>query len=404
MSWKPILLHTTRTASLTPLDVEADFASHHSSCKPSCFTPLVLRASHHSSCELHTTHSGSRFCFTPHVLQAELLHTTCPARFTPLVLQAYMLHTIHPASLTPLDVEADFVSHHSSCKPSCFTPHVLQAHKLHTTCPASFIPLILQACRLHTTCPASLHASHHTSCELHTTRPGSRFGFTPHVLQATLLHITCPACFTPLRIQGCVTDRGIQKSLPFFVFAAQFPKLSASFITLSSNHTVTTVLMACMRPERELPYPAQTLFTRVDEQLTGEAQARLRLHYSATTARNVKARWDVRSSSVAYRYSSARLGNVREDDVGVHRSLRTARALRITNDPRSHAKLNCQRQVGQPYGTWKAPAMNATAIVHIVHDHVHYRPVVRHPAFVANRKTSGRLERLLEATAATKPA
>jgi len=27
--------------------------------------------------------------------------------------------------------------------------------------------------------------------------------------------------------------------------------------------------MACMRPERELPYPVQTLFTRVDEQLTG---------------------------------------------------------------------------------------------------------------------------------------
>ena len=37
-------------------------------------------------------------------------------------------------------------------------------------------------------------------------------------------------------------------------------------------------------------------------------------------------------------------------------------------------------------GTWKAPAMAATAIVHIVHDHVHYRPV----------ETSGGLERLLE--------
>jgi len=51
-----------------------------------------------------------------------------------------------------------------------------------------------------------------------------------------------------------------------------------------------------------------------------------------------------------------------------------------------------------------APAMAATAIVHIVHDHVYYRPVVRHPAFVANQKMSGRLERLLEATAASKPA
>ena len=27
-------------------------------------------------------------------------------------------------------------------------------------------------------------------------------------------------------------------------------------------------------------------------------------------------------------------------------------------------------------GTWKAPAVNAAAIVHIVHDHAHYRPVV----------------------------
>ena len=133
------------------------------------------------------------------------------------------------------------------------------------------------------------------------------------------------------------------------MFAAQFPKLSASFIPLSSNHRVTTVLMACMRPERELPYPAQTLYLRVDEQLTcGRHKPDFGFTTSATTARNVKARWDVRSSSVAYRYSSARLGNVREDDVGVHRSLRTARALRITNDPRSHAKLNCQRQVGEP--------------------------------------------------------
>ncbi|KAK4063460.1 hypothetical protein Purlil1_14152 [Purpureocillium lilacinum] len=100
--------------------------------------------------------------------------------------------------------------------------------------------------------------------------------------------------------------------------------------------------MACTTPERELPYPAQTLFIRVDEQLTGGGGHKPDLSFttSATTARNVKARWGVRSSSVAYRYSSARLDNVREDDVGVHHSLRTVRALRITNDPRSHAKLN----------------------------------------------------------------
>ena len=40
--------------------------------------------------------------------------------------------------------------------------------------------------------------------------------------------------------------------------------------------------------------------------------------------------------------------------------------------------------------------MNATAIVHIVHDHVHYRTVVRHPAFVENRSAAGVLKRLLE--------
>ena len=52
----------------------------------------------------------------------------------------------------------------------------------------------------------------------------------------------------------------------------------------------------------------------------------------------------------------------------------------------------------------EGPAMNATAIVHIVHGRAHYRPVVRHPAFVANQKMAARLERLLEATAASKPA
>ena len=85
------------------------------------------------------------------------------------------------------------------------------------------------------------------------------------------------------------------------MFAAQFPKLSASFILLSSNHRVTTVLMACMRPERELPYPAQTLYLRVDEQLTcGRHKPDFGFTTSATTARNVKPRWDVRSSSAFY--------------------------------------------------------------------------------------------------------
>ena len=37
----------------------------------------------------------------------------------------------------------------------------------------------------------------------------------------------------------------------------------------------------------------------------------------------------------------------------------------------------------------EGPAMNATAIVHIVHGRAHYRPVVRHPAFVANRSATG---------------
>lgn len=40
--------------------------------------------------------------------------------------------------------------------------------------------------------------------------------------------------------------------------------------------------------------------------------------------------------------------------------------------------------------------MAATTIVHIVHDHAHYRPVVRHPAFVANRSAAGGFKRLLE--------
>ncbi|KAK4065119.1 hypothetical protein Purlil1_14051 [Purpureocillium lilacinum] len=171
----------------------------------------------------------------------------------------------------------------------CFTPHVLRDSH-HTSCkPAGFTPLVLRAshhtsCKpilFHTTLPASVHASHHSSCELHTTHPASLQAshhtsfFTPHVLDPEIA--------------------------PVLVFAAQLPKLSASFIPLSSNHRVTTVLMACMRPERELPYPAQTLYIRVDEQLTGgRHKPDFGFTTSATTARNVKARWDVRSSSAFY--------------------------------------------------------------------------------------------------------
>ena len=142
--------------------------------------------------------------FTPRVLQASMLHTTHPASFTPLILRPLWLHTTRPVSL--------HASHHTSCKP------------------------IL----LHTTRPASLHASHHSPCELHTTRPASLQASHHTSCKPILLYTTRPASFTPLRIQGCVTDRGIQKSLPFFVFATQFPKLPASFIPLSSNNRVTT--------------------------------------------------------------------------------------------------------------------------------------------------------------------
>ena len=148
------MLHTTRPASFTPLDLEADFVSHHSSCKRTCFTPIVLRASHHMSCKAT--------CFTPLVLRASH-HSS----FKPTVL-----HTTHSASLHS--------SHHTSGRRFCFTPHT--SCELHTTRPGSrfcFTPLVLQACRLHTT------------------RPVSRFCFTPHVLRASL-HTSCkPAFFTP---------------------------------------------------------------------------------------------------------------------------------------------------------------------------------------------------------------
>ena len=139
---------------------------------------------------LHTTRPVSRFCFTPLALQACMLHTTHPARFTPHIL------------------EADLAAHHSSCRFTCFTPHILRACMLHTTHPASFTPHILQACRPHTTRPARFTPYVLQACILHTTRPGSRFGCTPHVLQADFAPHH-PGC------KGCVTDRGIQKSLRF---------------------------------------------------------------------------------------------------------------------------------------------------------------------------------------------
>ena len=158
------MLYTTHLASFTPHILEADFASHHFSCKPTSFTPLILRvshhtfwkpillhtthpaslhASHHSSCEIHTTHSGSRFGCTP------------------LVLQVYMLHTTHPASL--------HASHHAS-------------RELHTTHPASLQAAHDTSREIHTIRPTSLHPPHHTSWEpiwLHTTRLASRLCPTP---------------------------------------------------------------------------------------------------------------------------------------------------------------------------------------------------------------------------------
>ena len=64
------------------------------------FGPHAFRASHPLTCEFHTSRPESRFCFTPHVLQACMLHTTHPASSTPHVLQAFTLHTIRSASFT----------------------------------------------------------------------------------------------------------------------------------------------------------------------------------------------------------------------------------------------------------------------------------------------------------------
>ena len=104
----PSSLPAARLASFTPLILQAcrlhttcpgsPHASHHTSCELHNTRPASPQASHHMSCMLHTTRPGSRFCFTPPVLQA------C------------MLHTIRPASFTPHVLRADFASHHLSCK------------------------------------------------------------------------------------------------------------------------------------------------------------------------------------------------------------------------------------------------------------------------------------------------
>ena len=89
-------LSAARLASFTPLILQAcrlhttcpgsPHASHHTSCELHNTRPASPQASHHMSCMLHTTRPGSRFCFTPPVLQACMLHTIRPASFTPHVL------------------------------------------------------------------------------------------------------------------------------------------------------------------------------------------------------------------------------------------------------------------------------------------------------------------------------
>ena len=116
---------------------------------------------------------------------------------------APVLHTTRPVSFTPHVLQADFVSHHSSCKRTCFTPLVLKACMLHTIRPVRFTPHVLQAHKLHTTHPASLHASHHSSCEIHTTHSGSLH--PPHHMswEPIWLHTTRLAsrlCPTPPRL------------------------------------------------------------------------------------------------------------------------------------------------------------------------------------------------------------
>ena len=94
------MIHTTHPACFTPLDLEAVFASHHSSCELHTTRPASLHASHHTACELHTTRPSS--------MDASH-HTSCkPKSFTPHVLQA------------------QHAAHHASSKPTCFTTLRLQ--------------------------------------------------------------------------------------------------------------------------------------------------------------------------------------------------------------------------------------------------------------------------------------
>ena len=198
--------HTIHPASLTPLDVEADFVSHQSSCKPACFTPLAQGAdlaSHHTSCELHTTH--------PAILQASH-HTFC---------RPILLHTARPASL--------HASHHSSCErhithPASFTPHILQACMVHTTRPGSrfrFTPLVLRA-------------SHHMPCKVSIERQ-SQFWISCHIVR-------CPA-------PRCTTRPSANTLLPspaettFLMTAPSFEALA----TPNFGYTLTIPLLVPCR-------------------------------------------------------------------------------------------------------------------------------------------------------------
>ena len=133
-----------------------------------CFTPLALQA-----CMLHITRPAS---FTPHVLQAYMLHTTRPESLHALHHPSCEIHTTLPASLHASHHNVLRASHHTSA--SLHVSHHVSWKPLllHTTRPASFTPHILQACMFHTTRPASqlcfishvLEADfvpHHSSCK-----------------------------------------------------------------------------------------------------------------------------------------------------------------------------------------------------------------------------------------------
>ena len=56
--------------------------------------PFASHASHHTSCKLHTTRPGSRFCFTPLVLQVYMLYTTRTAMSESAVLPHTLFHDL----------------------------------------------------------------------------------------------------------------------------------------------------------------------------------------------------------------------------------------------------------------------------------------------------------------------